>query len=42
VKKFLEASGIGGVKEALIAAGVAALWALNGWWLGRRYTKLKG
>jgi AAA family ATP:ADP antiporter len=42
VKKFLEASGIGGVKEALIAAGVAALWALNGWWLGRRYQKLKG
>jgi AAA family ATP:ADP antiporter len=39
VKKFLEASGIGGVKEALIAASVAALWALNGWWLGRRHEK---
>jgi AAA family ATP:ADP antiporter len=41
VKKALEASGISGVKEALIAAGIAALWALNGWWLGRRHEKDK-
>jgi AAA family ATP:ADP antiporter len=41
LKKILEASGIGGVKEALIAATVAVLWAANGWWLGRRYDRQK-
>jgi hypothetical protein len=30
-----------GTTEALITAGLAALWAVNGWWLGRRHDKLK-
>jgi ATP:ADP antiporter, AAA family len=37
VKKLLDAIGMGGVGQALTAAAVAALWALNGWWLGRRF-----
>jgi AAA family ATP:ADP antiporter len=41
LKKFLEAVGMSGTAEALLTAGIAALWALNGWWLGRRHDKLK-
>jgi AAA family ATP:ADP antiporter len=41
LKKFLEAIGMSGTTEALITAGLAALWAVNGWWLGRRHDKLK-
>jgi AAA family ATP:ADP antiporter len=37
LKKFLEAIGMSGTTEALTTAGIAALWALNGWWLGRRH-----
>ncbi len=37
LKKFLEAIGMSGTAEALTTAGIAALWALNGWWLGRRH-----
>jgi len=25
----------------LLGAGVAALWAVNGWWLGRRHDQEK-
>jgi ATP:ADP antiporter, AAA family len=41
VKKLLDGVGMGGVGQALIAAAVAALWAVNGWWLGRRHEKEK-
>ena len=41
LKKFLEAIGINGTAEALFTAGLAALWAVNGWWLGRRHEKEK-
>ena len=33
--------GMGGVAQALTAASVALLWAINGWWLGRRFEKEK-
>jgi ATP:ADP antiporter, AAA family len=39
IKKILDALNMGGTAQALIAAAAAALWALNGWWLGRRYLK---
>jgi len=39
VKKLLDAVGMGGTAQALVAAAVAALWAVNGWWLGRRFEK---
>ncbi len=42
IKKLLDAVGFGGPAQALIAASVAALWAINGWWLGRRHEKEKG
>ncbi|MBC8027945.1 MAG: MFS transporter, partial [Steroidobacteraceae bacterium] len=41
VKKLLDALNMSGGAQALIAAGVAALWAFNGWWLGRRHEKMK-
>jgi AAA family ATP:ADP antiporter len=41
LKKILEAFGMSGTAEALTTAGIAALWALNGWWLGRRHEKEK-
>jgi AAA family ATP:ADP antiporter len=41
LKKILDAVGMGGTAQALIAATVAALWAANGWWLGRRFEKEK-
>jgi AAA family ATP:ADP antiporter len=41
LKKFLEAIGMSGPAEALTTAGIAALWAVNGWWLGRRHEKEK-
>jgi ATP:ADP antiporter, AAA family len=37
VKKLLDVIGMGGTAQALTAAVVAALWAFNGWWLGRRF-----
>ncbi len=39
IKKILDALNMGGTAQALIAAAAAALWAVNGWWLGRRYEK---
>ena len=41
IKKLLDAIGMGGTAQALIAAAVAAAWAVNGWWLGRRFEKEK-
>jgi hypothetical protein len=35
----LKAGGIGASAVALIGAGAAAVWAVNGWWLGRRHDK---
>jgi AAA family ATP:ADP antiporter len=40
-KKLLDGIGMGGMAQALTAAAVAALWAINGWWLGRRFEKEK-
>jgi ATP:ADP antiporter, AAA family len=42
IKKLLDAVGMGGPAQAMTAAAVAALWAINGWWLGRRHEKEKG
>jgi len=42
LKKLLDSVGFGGPAQAMIAAGIAALWAFNGWWLGRRHEKEKG
>jgi AAA family ATP:ADP antiporter len=42
LKKLLDGIGMGGPAQALTAAGVAALWAINGWWLGRQHEKEKG
>lgn len=36
VKGALEAGGLSSVGVALLGAVLAAAWALNGWWLGRR------
>ena len=36
VKTALEAGGLSNAGVALLGAGLAAAWALNGWWLGRR------
>ena len=41
-KKFIDGLGISGTAQALIAAGIAILWAINGWWLGKRHEKEKG
>jgi AAA family ATP:ADP antiporter len=41
IKKLLDAVGMGGTAQALTAAAVAALWAINGWWLGKRFEKEK-
>jgi AAA family ATP:ADP antiporter len=39
IKKLLDALNMGVTAQALIAASAAALWAVNGWWLGRRFEK---
>jgi len=41
IKKLLDAVGMGGPAQAMTAAAVAALWAVNGWWLGKRFEKEK-
>ncbi|HEY8507816.1 MAG TPA: hypothetical protein VIL32_05620 [Steroidobacteraceae bacterium] len=33
---FLSARGLSPASIAILGAGVAAAWAINGWWLGRR------
>jgi AAA family ATP:ADP antiporter len=40
-KRILDALNMGVAAQALIAAVVAALWAFNGWWLGRRHDQDK-
>jgi len=30
---------MGGTAQALTAAAIAALWAINGWWLGKRFER---
>lgn len=37
VKSGLEAAGLGVGSVAVLGAALAALWGLNGWWLGRRH-----
>lgn len=39
VKTALEAGGLASAGVALLGAGLAAAWALNGWWLGRRQAR---
>jgi AAA family ATP:ADP antiporter len=41
LKKALEALGMSGPVEAMFTAALAALWAFNGWWLGRRHEQEK-
>jgi len=41
LKKFIDTIGMSGAAQALTVAGLAALWAINGWWLGRRFEKEK-
>lgn len=40
VKAALEGGGLTPAGAAMLGAGLAGLWALNGWWLGRRYQAL--
>ena len=42
LKNVLEALKLGGPAEAMFTAGLSALWAFNGWWLGKRHEKEKG
>jgi AAA family ATP:ADP antiporter len=39
VKTALEAGGLASAGVALLGAALAAAWALNGWWLGRRQAR---
>jgi AAA family ATP:ADP antiporter len=41
VKKLLDTIGMGGTAQALTAAAIAVLWAINGWWLGKRFEREK-
>lgn len=36
VNKAVEAAGVGPAAIAMMGAGIAVLWAIVGWWLGRR------
>ncbi len=38
-KTALDASGASPASVALVGAGLAALWAVNGWWLGRQHRR---
>jgi AAA family ATP:ADP antiporter len=40
VKTALEAGGLASAGVALLGAALAAAWALNGWWLGRRQARI--
>jgi AAA family ATP:ADP antiporter len=37
----LKAGGMNPAQGALLGAGVCAMWALNGWWLGRKFDREK-
>jgi ATP:ADP antiporter, AAA family len=39
LKTALEAGGLSNAGVALLGAALAAVWALNGWWLGRRQAR---
>ena len=41
IKKLLDGIGMSGTAQALTAAVIAAIWAFNGWWLGKRHDKEK-
>ena len=41
VQDALKAGGMNPAQGALLGAGVCAAWAVNGWWLGRRFDKEK-
>jgi AAA family ATP:ADP antiporter len=41
VQDALKAGGMNPAQGALVGAGVCAAWAVNGWWLGRRFDKEK-
>lgn len=41
VQDALKAGGMNPAQAALLGAGVCAGWALNGWWLGRKFDKEK-
>jgi AAA family ATP:ADP antiporter len=36
----LKAGGMNPAQGALLGAGAAAIWAVNGWWLGRKHDKV--
>lgn len=42
LNKALEGMGWGPAALAMLGAGVAAVWAMLGWWLGRRFEKTTG
>jgi len=37
----LKSGGMSSAQAALLGAGVASIWAVNGWWLGRQHDKEK-
>ena len=39
LKGALESAGMSPKLVMLIGAGIAAVWAFNGWWLGRRHDR---
>ncbi|HEY6125413.1 MAG TPA: hypothetical protein VIV63_12245 [Steroidobacteraceae bacterium] len=41
VQDALKAGGMNPAQGALLGAGVCAVWAVNGWWLGRKFDKGK-
>jgi AAA family ATP:ADP antiporter len=41
VQDALKAGGMNPAQGALLGAGVCAMWALNGWWLGRKFDRDK-
>jgi AAA family ATP:ADP antiporter len=41
VQDALKAGGMNPAQGALLGAGVCAMWALNGWWLGRKFDREK-
>jgi AAA family ATP:ADP antiporter len=41
VQDALKTGGMNPTQGALLGAGVCAMWAVNGWWLGRKFDKEK-
>ena len=41
VQDALKAGGMNPTQGALLGAGACALWAINGWWLGRKFDREK-